>query len=117
MTSAMSLIRSFISRFRGITTLRRLTPPPRRRACPGEAGEQQESRGEGVVVLKDPASGRFFRLREPEHFIAEQLDGRTALEVVRHRAEVKFGKPLARATLEQFLEKLRRLDLLGEQGG
>ncbi len=32
-------------------------------------------------VVKEPASGNFFRIREAEHFIAQQLDGETPIEV------------------------------------
>jgi multidrug resistance efflux pump len=65
-----------------------------------------------VVVVKAPVIGRFFRLREIEHFIAQHLDGSTPFDVLRRRAEEKFGAPLPQATLEQFIEKLRRLGLL-----
>ena len=34
------------------------------------------------LVVKDPATGRFFRFKEPEYFIAQQLDGSTTLEVI-----------------------------------
>ena len=49
------------------------------------------SRQDGFVVVKDPAAGRFFRLREVEHFIASQLDGATSLGELRERIERKFG--------------------------
>jgi len=73
---------------------------------------QQETTEEISYVIKDPASRRFFRFREVEHFIAQQLDGSTPFDVIRRRAEEKFGAPLAQETLEQFIEKLRRLGLL-----
>jgi len=38
------------------------------------------------VVLKDPATGRFFRFGEAEDFITSQLDGTTPIAVVRRRA-------------------------------
>ena len=35
---------------------------------------------DGVVyVVKDPTIGRFLRFKEPEYFIAQQLDGATSL--------------------------------------
>lgn len=70
-----------------------------------------------VSVVKDPATGRFFSLREAEHFIAQQLDGSTPLDVIRQRVGEKFGSSLPRGTLEQFIETLRRLGLLEAQGG
>jgi len=33
-----------------------------------------------AFVVKDPETGQFFRFREVEHFIAQQLDGSTPLE-------------------------------------
>ncbi|MDA2930664.1 hypothetical protein MYX84_12085 [Acidobacteria bacterium AH-259-O06] len=65
----------------------------------------QQETAEGIsFVIKDPALGRFFRFREVEHFIAQQLDGLTSLDIIRRRAEEKFGAPLAQDTLEQFIE-------------
>ena len=38
-------------------------------------------------VIKDPATERYFRFGEAEHFIAQQLDGATPVETVRERVE------------------------------
>jgi putative peptide zinc metalloprotease protein len=35
--------------------------------------QQETKQGTGFVV-KDPATGRFFRLKEVEHFVARQLN-------------------------------------------
>ena len=64
---------------------------------------QQEMPEGTIFVVKDPVIGRFFRLREVEHFIAQQLDGSTPFDVIRRRAEEKFGAPLSQVTLEQFI--------------
>jgi putative peptide zinc metalloprotease protein len=77
---------------------------------------RQETAGEGVFVLKDPATGRFFRFREAEHFIAGQPDGSTPTEVIQRRVEEKFGTPVDSGTLAQFIEHFRRLGLLDGQG-
>ena len=45
-----------------------------------------------AFVVKDPASGRFFRFREAEDFILRQLDGTTSLDLVRQRVEERFGR-------------------------
>jgi hypothetical protein len=45
-------------------------------------------------VIKDPATERYFRFGETEHFIAQQLDGATAVETVRQRGEERFGAAL-----------------------
>ena len=50
-----------------------------------------------VFVVKDPAVGRFVRLKAPEHFIARQFDGATPLEEIRRRGEEKFGASLSPA--------------------
>jgi multidrug resistance efflux pump len=63
-------------------------------------------------VIKDPATGRFFRLKEPEYFLAQQLDGVTSLADIRQRVEARFGAALPQETLAQFLETLQRLGLL-----
>lgn len=67
-------------------------------------------------VVKDPAAGRFFRFREPEYFIARQLDGLTPLGVIRRRVEEQCGAPVAPGTLEHFIENIRRLGLLEAEG-
>jgi hypothetical protein len=69
-----------------------------------------------VFVLKDPAAGRFFRFREAEHFIAEQLDGRTPLEAIRQRVKDRVGAPVSLESLGQFIERLGRLGLLEADG-
>lgn len=63
-------------------------------------------------VVKDPATGRFFRFGEVEHFIARQADGSTPAEVIRQRTEERFQAPLAPASVKTFIEKLQRLGLL-----
>jgi putative peptide zinc metalloprotease protein len=70
------------------------------------------SRQGDAVVLKDPATGRFFRFGEAEHFITSQLDGTTPLEVVRQRAGEEFGSLPEAGMVEGFVASLRRLGLL-----
>ena len=65
-----------------------------------------------VLVIKDPVCRSFFRLREAERFIAEQLDGATPIDVVRNRVEEKFGAPVAPETLAGFIANLDRNRLL-----
>jgi multidrug resistance efflux pump len=73
----------------------------------------RQETGEGVVfVVKDPASGHFFRIGEVEHFIARQLDGLTPLDTVRRRVEERFGASLGPEILATFIEGLRRRGLL-----
>jgi putative peptide zinc metalloprotease protein len=65
-----------------------------------------------IVIIKDPAAQRFFRFGAVEHFITQQLDGATSLDVVRRRVEERFGQPLPEETLRHFVEQFRRFRLL-----
>src|SRR5437773_5165753 len=73
--------------------------------------EQQTPDGRFFVV-KEPLSGNFFRIREAEHFIAQQLDGETPIEVVRRRTEHQFDTTLPAATLNAFITSLKAAGLL-----
>ena len=76
----------------------------------------RQETGSGVVyVLKDPRIGRFIRFREPEYFIAQQLDGLTSAEEICRRGQEQFGAPLTESTLERFAAKLDTLGLLERQ--
>jgi putative peptide zinc metalloprotease protein len=69
---------------------------------------------DSTFVIKDPETEKFFRLREVEYFIVQQLDGSTPLDVIRQRVEERFHAPLTPDTLEQFIKTIRRLGLLEE---
>ena len=73
---------------------------------------QQETKGGPSFVLKDKVSGRFYRLREAEYFIARQFDGSTPLETIRQRAEAEFGASLDPGILENFVKTLAGAHLL-----
>jgi putative peptide zinc metalloprotease protein len=77
---------------------------------------RQGTTEEAMFVVKDPANGRFFRLREAEHFIARQLDGATTLDELQRRVEEKFGDAIRMETLERFVERLQGLGLLARAG-
>src|SRR2546427_7830956 len=79
----------------------------------GDLAASQQVTPEGVVfVVKDPVRERFYRLPEEAHFIAEQLDGETPLEVVRRRTEEKFHTSLPSADLNAFVDTLNAAGLL-----
>ena len=80
------------------------------------AVSRQRTAGGDCLVVKQPSTGRFFRFRDVERFIAEQLDGDTPLEVVRQRTEARFGATLPPATLDAFIRKLAALGLLDDLG-
>ena len=87
------------------------TPSPPRLRNDLIVRRQQTPRGVFVVV-KDPASGDFYRFGEVEDFILQQLDGVTPLEEIRRRAESRFGAPLPDGALEIFVQKLDKNRLL-----
>ena len=77
---------------------------------------QLSAAGGAAFVIKDPANGQFFRFKEPEHFIARQLDGVTPPEVVCQRVEEKFGATLMPEALTDFVKRLDRSRLLETEG-
>jgi multidrug resistance efflux pump len=81
-------------------------PAPMTTEAPKLRSDLVISRHDGVVVVKDPVTGQFFRLREIEHFIASQLDGATALEEIRARTAQKFGVAPAPQAAEGFVATL-----------
>src|SRR5437764_14603876 len=77
----------------------------------------QQTSHETSVIVKDPISRKFFRMGEAEQFIAEQLDGKTPLEVIRQTVEVRFGDELPMEALNSFLQNLNKYGFLETEGG
>jgi multidrug resistance efflux pump len=73
---------------------------------------QQKSAQETIFIIKDPVSRKFFRFGKVEHFITTQLDGETPPDVIRQRAQERFGAELRAETLSAFLTKLNESGLL-----
>src|SRR2546425_2547137 len=73
---------------------------------------EQTVEGRTVFVVKDPATGRFFRFGPTEHFLVQQFDGATSFDAVQSRFEEKYGTPLPRENVGEFVDTLRRLGLL-----
>ena len=67
--------------------------------------------GRTVTVVHDPVSGRYFRIREVEGFIVDQLDGGTSLEAVHAALLREF--PGVRLSLETLLKFVDRLASMG----
>lgn len=63
-------------------------------------------------VIKDPVTKRFFRFKEPEHFIAMQLDGSSSAADVRRRFFEEYGTDIPPEKLEAFIERLEELCLV-----
>lgn len=74
----------------------------------------QDGSNGAVFVIKDPVTERFFRFKEAEHFIAQQLDGATSPDTVRQRVTERFGMTLSAENLEQFVSRLRVLGLVND---
>jgi putative peptide zinc metalloprotease protein len=77
---------------------------------------KQEASGQTAYIIKDPVSGRFFRFKEEEQFIVQQLDGVTPQDAVCQRFETRFGLSCPSETLERFLKHLAQLGLLEGEG-
>ncbi|HZI33468.1 MAG TPA: hypothetical protein VFF11_14100, partial [Candidatus Binatia bacterium] len=96
-----------------------LNDPPRR--CPKLRNDlvfsRHPARGGDTYVVKDPVRAQFFRLQEPEFFIARQLDGITPLDEVGKRAAAKFDAALEPEMLENFVATLRTHRLLESSEG
>ena len=84
--------------------------PPRLRR---DLTYRHEHTAEGTcVIIKHPASRRFFRLEHAEYFIAQQLDGRTPLETIRQRTEAALDAELPIEDLHAFVQTLKKNGLL-----
>ena len=102
----------------------RSTIPPRRSILAMQAADTPRCRsdlrqtlqadgGRTYLLIEDPVSGRFFRLREIEGFILQQLNGATPLEQVHAAVLREFsGVHLTLETLIAFVERLAGLGLL-----
>lgn len=65
-----------------------------------------------VYVVKEPVSERFFRFREIEGYILNHLDGKMDVGELRKKVEAEFNAALPRSTLDGFIAKLAKLNLL-----
>jgi multidrug resistance efflux pump len=73
---------------------------------------EQKSAKETIFIIKDPVSRKFFRFGKVEHFITTQLDGETPPDVIRQKAQARFGAELRAETLSAFLTKLNESGFL-----
>jgi putative peptide zinc metalloprotease protein len=73
---------------------------------------QQEYEGKAYYVIKDPITRKFFRLKEPEYFITQNLDGEKSNQQIIDDFEKKFQVKLDASTLENFLTRLEKLGFL-----
>jgi len=71
----------------------------------------QEEGDRTVYVIKDPITGRFFKLREPEHFLISQMNGATSTEGAVANFTDRFGAGVSPAAADAFFRKMQRLCL------
>jgi len=76
-----------------------------------EVSHQHDGEKEFVVV-KDPISRRYLRLRPPEWWLVEQMDGRRALSELETAFAERFGSQLPPGMLAGFVAKLEALHVL-----
>ncbi|HEX9750143.1 MAG TPA: efflux RND transporter periplasmic adaptor subunit [candidate division Zixibacteria bacterium] len=62
-----------------------------------------------LYVVKDPLTGRFFRLRAPEHYMLTRADGGTSIAEAARLTEERFGIKLRLEVAHQFFERMERL--------
>ncbi len=83
------------------------------RKRPDLVAQRQRYEGETYWVIKDPVGLNYFRFREEEFFLLNQLDGTASLDEIKDRFEAEF--PPQKITLEelqQFLGMLHRSGLI-----
>ena len=69
-----------------------------------------EADGEQTVyVVKDPLTGRFFRLRGPEYYLLSRADGATTAEEAAHLTNERFGINIPPTMAAAFFEKMERM--------
>jgi putative peptide zinc metalloprotease protein len=68
--------------------------------------------GATVHNLKDPITGNYFRLREPEFWLIHQLDGQAAPSDIAARFRDKFGLEIGVEDVAAFITKLEQLFFL-----
>ena len=75
----------------------------------------QKFAGETFYVLKDPLSQKFFRIKDWEYFITQNLDGKTPAEEIINRFQEKFNLSLSPTSLNQFIEKIDQFSFLEKE--
>ncbi|MFH1372908.1 MAG: HlyD family efflux transporter periplasmic adaptor subunit [bacterium] len=70
--------------------------------------------GNTVYNIKDPRTGRYFRLREPEYWLVRQLDGHTSSKIIADRFRRKFNARLTATDVDQFVAQLSELRFLDD---
>ena len=70
---------------------------------------RQETDGAVFIVLKDPITQRYFRLREPEYWLISQFNGVNDLETIAAGFQEKFNLKVSPQAVGQFAAKIDSL--------
>ncbi len=73
---------------------------------------QQDFEKVTYYVIKDPITHKFFRIKEFEHFITKNLDGKTPPPEIAERFQRHFKIRLPLDTLNRFIHRLETLGFL-----
>jgi len=68
--------------------------------------------GQTVYNIKDPITGSYFRVREPEFWLINRLDGQTSPENIAAQFKEKFSLEIGAEQVGQFIEALSKLFFL-----
>ena len=76
--------------------------------------QMQSESAEGVVyyIIKESTSGKFIRLREPEHFLLTSLDGTRTPTDAADLFVKTFNKTISPEAVAQFVSKIADLGFL-----
>ncbi|MBI3873372.1 MAG: efflux RND transporter periplasmic adaptor subunit [candidate division Zixibacteria bacterium] len=69
----------------------------------------EDDGGRTVYVIKDPLSGRFFRLRAPEYYLLTRADGETSIPEAARQTNERFGVKIPVDAAISFFAKMERL--------
>jgi len=73
---------------------------------------KQESSGAVFFVVSDPATGKYIRLREPEHAILTSLDGATGARQIVEMLGSEFNIQVSEEAIHGFVARLSELGFL-----
>jgi len=66
---------------------------------------RQEASGQTFYIISDPITGKYIRLREPEHLIFKSLDGENSAGRVAEILKEKLDISIAPESIEKFIAK------------
>jgi hypothetical protein len=90
------------------------TPKPRLRS--DLIISRQLENGVEYFVIKDPHSGRYFRLKEREHYIAALFDSTRTIDEVASAFSEKYNVDISLGAIEAFYGKLNSIGLIDNDG-